>query len=149
MIYGEIADAQRYAGIHPGLDLALAHLSPEFLAGVGEEHTIIRENEVYAFKVHLKTLPEQEQFYENHHAYIDIHVLTEGEERIDVCVPQQLKLYEEHPENDAYFYHGGSGQAIVLSPGKFLVAFPEDAHRTCGTVDTVRDFEKVVFKIRI
>ena len=149
MIYGSVNDALRYRGIHPGLDLALENLCPEFIGSLGEEKVLIQGDDVYAFKVNLKTLPEAETFYESHHGHIDIHVVTEGAERMDIDTPDKLELYEEQPENDAFFYHGGAGQPIILTPGKFLIAFPEDAHRTCGIVESSGDFVKVVYKIKI
>lgn len=149
MIYANIKDATRYQGILPGLDLALKHVNPEFLATLGTEKVFLDGDNVYVFKVDLQTKTEEETFYENHHEYIDIHVVLEGAERMDIEVPEKLELYEEKPETDAYFFHGSTGQAIILTPDKFLVAFPEDAHRTCGVVDIPKDFVKAVFKVRL
>ncbi|MCI8567574.1 MAG: DUF386 domain-containing protein [Lachnospiraceae bacterium] len=149
MIYANIKDTLRYCGIHPGLDLALKHVNPEFLASLGDERVELKGKDVYAFKVHLQTKPDDKTFYENHHEYIDIHVVLEGIEKMDIDTPENLELYEESPENDAYFFHGGAGQAMFLTPDKFLIAFPEDAHRTCGMVGEPRDIVKAVFKVRL
>lgn len=149
MIYGNLKDALRYRRLHSGLDLALEHLNPEFLSGLGEEKVQLDGDNVYVFKVNLQTKPETETFYENHHDYIDIHVVLEGAERMDIEVPEKLELYEEKPETDAYFFHGSSGQSMILTPDQFLIAFPEDAHRTCGMIDVPEHFVKAVFKIRL
>lgn len=68
---------------------------------------------------------------------------------MDIEIPDKLKLYEEHPETDAYFFHGQGGQSVILTPGKFLVAFPEDAHKTCGMIEIPQKFIKAVYKIRL
>lgn len=149
MIYGNIKDAMRYRGIHPGLDLALEHVNPEFLATLGDERVYLKGEDVYVFKVNLQTKPDNETFYENHHEYIDIHVVLEGAEKMDIDTPENLEIYEERPETDAYFFHGFTGQAMILTPDKFLIAFPEDAHKTCGMIESSRDFVKAVFKIRL
>lgn len=149
MIFSSIKDAQRYKGMHPNLDIALEHLNPEFLATVGEDRVEIKGSDVYCFKVFLSTKPEEETFFENHKDYIDIHVVTEGAEGMGIALPETLELYEERPETDAYFYHGQVPQKMVLIPGNFLVAFPEDAHKTMMMLDAPQPFSKVVFKIRL
>ena len=45
--------------------------------------------------------------------------------------------------------HGQGGQSVILTPGKFLVAFPEDAHKTCGMIEIPQKFIKAVYKIRL
>ena len=149
MIFANTQNALRYKGIHPNLDLALTRLTPAFLAMVTEEKKEIKGSDVYCFKVTLNTKPEEETFFENHKEYADIHVVTEGAEGMGIALPDMLTLYEERPEADAYFYHGQATEKMVLTPGNFLVAFPEDAHQTMVNVDSPRLFTKVVFKIRL
>lgn len=62
MIYGNINDALRYQGIHPELDIALKYVNEEFLSTLGNERVSIKDNDVYVFKVDLKTKPESETF---------------------------------------------------------------------------------------
>lgn len=147
MIFASNQNALRYKGIHPNLDFALTHLTDDFLKSVGEERIEIRGEDVYCFRVSLQTKPEEETFFENHKRYADIHTVIQGEEGMGIALPQSLELYEEHPETDAYFYHGEPSQRIVLTPGNFLVVFPEDAHKTMMMVETPKTFTKVVFKV--
>lgn len=149
MIYGDIKDALRYRGIHSGLDLALEYLNTAFLSTLGNEHVFLKEKEVYVFKVDLQTKPDEATFFESHREYIDIHVVLDGAERMNIDSLDNLEIYEEHPESDAYFYHGNGGQTVILTPDKFLVAFPEDAHKTCGMLECPQNFSKAVFKIRL
>ena len=149
MIFSSNEDARHYSGILPNLDLALSHLTPEFLASVGQDRVEIKGNDVYCFKVLLTTKPEKETFFENHRDYADIHVVTEGAEGMGFAPLESLELYEERPETDAYFYHGKAQQKMVLTPGNFLVAFPEDAHQTMVMLDAPKAFTKVVFKVRL
>ena len=80
MIYGNIKDALRYQGIHPELDVALKYVNDEFLSTLGSKRVSIKGDDVYVFKVALQTKPETETFFENHHEYIDIHVVLDGTE---------------------------------------------------------------------
>ena len=40
MIYAKNADALAYRGIHPNLDLALEHITPEFLASLRDNQRV-------------------------------------------------------------------------------------------------------------
>lgn len=149
MIYANIKDALRYRGISENLDIALEHLNPEFLASLGEERVELKGSDVYAFKIGLRTKTADEALFENHHDYIDIHVVLEGAEKMVINIPENLTPGEQRPESDAYFFTGNEGQPMLLTPGKFLIAFPEDAHKTPGAVDQPEDIVKVVYKIRL
>ncbi len=149
MIYANIKDAKRYLGIHPGLDLALEYVNDEFLSKLDYERVEIKGTDVYVFKLDLQTKPADETFWENHHDYIDIHCVLKGTEKMGINIPENLDLYEEKPETDAYFFHGKGGQTLYLTPGYFLIAFPEDAHETCGMVEAPETITKAVFKVRL
>lgn len=150
MIYAKMKDALRYRGISANLDLALEHVNSEFLASLGEERIELKGTDVYVFKVPLTTKVASETLFENHHDYIDIHVVLEGAERMVINIPEALEPVEEKPENDAYFFRGNDGQAMILTPGNFLVAFPEDAHKTPGAVDDIpQNIVKAVFKVKL
>jgi len=149
MIYANNNDALRYRGIHSGLDLALEHITPEFLSGLGNERVELKGGDVYCFKVIFDTVPDEEAFFECHRKYIDIHLVLEGIEGIDIALPKNLEIYEEHPDIDAYFYHGEGHHHLTLAPGYFLMAFPEDAHKTKKMVGAPQTITKAVFKIRL
>ena len=72
---------------------------------------------------------------------------------MEVADPKALTVDEafSRPEGDFYAYTEKSAehQTLILKPGTFLVAFPDDAHRCKGQVNGVSQVEKVVFKILI
>ena len=131
MIVARNADAANYKGFSPLLDRALDLLTPEFLASVGTE------------TVHM----------DGDKLYLDIHAVVKGEERMEVADPKALTVDEafSRPEGDFYAYTEKSAehQTLILKPGTFLVAFPDDAHRCKGQINGVSQVEKVVFKILI
>jgi len=150
MIYANFKDANRYRGISPNLDIALEHINAEFLSALGEEQVELKGRDVYVFKIPLTTKVAAEALFENHHEYIDIHVVLEGAERMVINIPENLEPLEEKPESDLYFFRGNEGQAMILTPGNFLVAFSEDAHKTPGAVDdNPQNIVKAVFKVRL
>ena len=150
MIYAKNADALAYRGIHPNLDLALEHITPEFLAALRDNQRVeLRGDLVYCTRFTYETIPQEESFFEAHRRYLDIHIMVEGEERVDVNRPEDLKLTDAQEGNDFYAYQGESWHSTVLKPGEFLVVFPGDAHRIKVQVDGPKTVSKAVFKVCI
>ena len=150
MIYAKNADALAYRGIHPNLDLALEHITPEFLAALRDNQRVeLKGDLVYCTRFTYETIPQEESFFEAHRRYLDIHIMVEGEERVDVNRPEDLKLTDAQKGNDFYAYQGESWHSTVLKPGEFLVVFPGDAHRIKVQVDGPKTVSKAVFKVCI
>ena len=150
MIYAKNADALAYRGIHPNLDLALEHITPEFLASLRDNQRVeLKGDLVYCTRFTYETIPQEESFFEAHRRYLDIHIMLQGEERVDVNRPEELTLTQVQEENDFYAYQGESWHSTVLKPGEFLVVFPGDAHRIKVQVDGPKTVSKAVFKVCI
>lgn len=145
MIYAKLSEALQYRGVHPRLDRALALLTPDFLASVGAERQTLEGEALYVTRFDYRTLPREETFFESHRRYLDIHVMTEGSERVEIASPERLRLFEH--TGDFYGYHGDGEQSLVLKPGQFLVVFPGDAHRLKIKEGETAAVSKVVFKI--
>ena len=150
MIYAKNADALAYRGIHPNLDLALEHITPEFLASLRDNQRVeLKGDLVYCTRFTYETIPQEESFFEAHRRYLDIHIMVEGEERVDMNRPEDLKLPDAQEGNDFYASQGESWHSTVLKPGEFLVVFPGDAHRIKVQVDGPKTVSKAVFKVCI
>lgn len=150
MIYAKNQEALAYRGIHPNLDLALEHITPEFLASLRDGQRVeLQGDQVYCTRFTYETIPQEESFFEAHRRYLDIHIMVEEEERVDVSRPEDLTLTEAQEGNDFYAYQGESWHSAVLRPGAFLVVFPGDAHRIKVQVDGPRTVSKAVFKVCI
>ncbi len=149
MIYAKNNDALSYRGIHPNLDLALEHITPAFLDGVGYERVSLKGDEVYATRFTYETVPEEESFFEAHRKYLDIHIMVDGSEGVEVAPPGALTELDRTEANDFYAYRGPAHYRLTLSPGDFLVVFPNDAHRIKMQLNAPETVSKVVFKVRI
>ena len=149
MIYAKNSDALTYRGIHPNLDMALERITKEFLSSVGEERVEIKGSDVYATRFTYETIPEEESFFEAHRNYLDIHLMLEGSERVEIAPPETLTEFNRVEANDFYAYRGEGQYRLVLSPGDFLVVFPNDAHKIKMHVDGPETVTKAVFKVRI
>ena len=149
MIYAKNSDALTYRGIHPNLDMALERITKEFLSSVGEERVEIKGSDVYATRFTYETIPEEESFFEAHKNYLDIHLMLEGSERVEIAPPETLTEFDRVEANDFYAYRGEGQYRLVLSPGDFLVVFPNDAHKIKMHVNGPETVTKAVFKVRI
>ena len=148
MIIAPNFDARQYLGIHPNLDLALEHINDEFLNSLGQDRVDLLPREVWCTKFTYQTIPDQESFFEAHEKFLDIHLMLRGSERVEIAPPRDLKPLHSQPENDFYAYEG-KGTPLILSPGAFLVVFPEDAHKIKMLVDSPETVTKAVFKVKL
>ena len=148
MILAPNADAALYRGIHPNLDLALEKITPEFFASLGTERVELKGRDVYCTKFTYETVPNGESFFEAHEKYLDIHIMLSGSERVEIEMPEKLTPLRAEPENDFWAYTG-EGRSLVLSPGEFLVVFPNDAHKIKMRVNAPETVSKAVFKVKI
>ena len=149
MIYAKNDDARTYLGIHPNLDLALEHITPEFLAGVGPQRVELKGGDVYATRFIYKTVPAEDTFFEAHKKYLDIHIMVQGSEGVEIAPPDTLTEFDRTEANDFYAYRGEGDYKLTLSPGDFLVVFPNDAHRIKMQAAGPQEVTKVVFKVKI
>ena len=149
MIYAKNTDALSYRGIHPNLDLALEHITPDFLARVGSERVELKGGDVYATRFAYETLPAEETFFEAHRNFLDIHIMVDGSEGVEIAPPEALTEFDRVEANDFYAYRGEGDYKLALSPGDFLVVFPNDAHRIKMCLERPAPVSKVVFKVRI
>ena len=149
MILAKNSDARTYLGIHPNLDLALERITPEFLDSVGYEKVRLKGDDVYATRFTYETVPEEESFFEAHKKYLDIHIMVEGSEGVEIAPPGELTEFDRAEANDFYAYRGPAHHRLTLSPGDFLVVFPNDAHRIKMRLEEPETVSKVVFKVRI
>ena len=149
MIYAKNNDALTYRGIHPNLDLALEHITPEFLDRVGYEKVQLKGDDVYATRFTYATVPEEESFFEAHRKYLDIHIMVQGSEGVEIAPPEALAEFDRTEANDFYAYRGEGDYRLVLAPGDFLVVFPGDAHRIKMQLGGPETVSKVVFKVKI
>ena len=149
MILAKNVNARDYLGIHPNLDLALERINEEFLSKLGEERVDVIPGEVWCTKFTYETVTDDESFFEAHEKFLDIHLMLQGDERVEVAPPAALEQFDAQPENDFYAYRGEGYYKMTLSPGDFLVGFPADAHTSKMLADGPCTVSKAVFKIKI
>lgn len=147
MIFAKLSDAADYRGIHPRLDRVIDCLNEEFLRRVGTETQKLEDELLYVTRFDYVTSPLEETFFEAHKKYLDVHLMLDGQERVDISHPDTLALFDH--KDDFYAYRGEAEQTLILTPGSFLVVFPGDAHRIKVQVKGPETVSKVVFKLLV
>ena len=90
--------------------------------------------------------------YESHKKYIDVQYIVEGEELVYVTDIKNLQIIEEYSEEkDVMFFEGGENvEPKLMTPGKYLVFYPQDGHKPSVRVTGVGNMvKKIVFKVKI
>ncbi|MCK5114297.1 MAG: YhcH/YjgK/YiaL family protein [Phycisphaerae bacterium] len=147
MIYDKFANAHLYAAPETALGKALkfaADFDPETPDGRIE----IDGDKMYAILNTYDTNPSEDLSFEAHRRHIDVQVLLSGAEDIDVSQDlDDMEVIQQYSEDsDAGLYDTQKNwSTVVLTPGTFVVFYPDDAHRPgIGDGSSVR---KLVVKI--
>lgn len=130
MILDTIQNARRYLGISKPLDAALLFLSEKSLNALPEGRTDIAPG-VYVNIFQVQRKPAADCGWERHEQYIDIQLSLSGEEAVGVAPIQEISQWTAYqPDKDiALSPAPGMGDAIRLIPERFLILFPQDAHK--------------------
>ncbi|MGP1432039.1 MAG: YhcH/YjgK/YiaL family protein [Treponema sp.] len=140
MVIGTIKDAARYEGLCPRIAEALHWLQTTDVNALQEGKNPIRDEEIFCNVNAYHTTVKEERVWEGHRKYIDIHFMIKGEEIIAVSPITAMKVKQDYnAETDFIEFEGNAQQHILLQEGMFLIAFPEDIHKTALQVTAGTD----------
>ncbi|MFA5156708.1 MAG: YhcH/YjgK/YiaL family protein [Candidatus Omnitrophota bacterium] len=148
MIVDYIENIASYKNISPQLSAGLdfiAAMDKDISAGT---HQI--QDGVKAVVSEYRTRPAEGQRYETHEKAIDIQCLIRGREIIRWLPVEDLSPVTGYDnEKDIRFYSASAkGTDVILSPGLFVIFFPEDGHCPGLCVETGPEpVKKVVVKV--
>ncbi len=147
MILDTIENYRSYIQLHPAFERVFEYLCNTDLSKVAPGR-IEFEGESFYINVDENTLRKEEEAYpEAHDKYIDIQMPVCGTERIGYIPRSECKtIRSEDSAKDIVFYNEKPAQFITLSPGKFALFFPQDAH---APVIGEGRIKKVVAKVKI
>jgi len=149
MIYGNIYHERTYAFLPQRMQEALAFARSHDLAALPKGRNEIAGDALYVNIAHYTTGERSGKIWEAHRAYIDIHVLVAGTERIDVSPMERMEMGAYEDERDFIPAEGDVSASVILRPGDFLICFPVDVHRSGVRVDAPAPLKKGIFKIRV
>ena len=152
MIYDQISHVEQYAGVNEGVDRLLktmANYTPEnFPTGRLE----LEGGDPFLIFAAYETHPRAEAVMEAHRRYIDIMYMVDGAENIYVKSTEKLQqitaVYDSTVEALLAAVDDDVAE-VHLTPGSFVVLFPQDAHAPACHADGIHSVKKIIGKIRI
>lgn len=148
MIIDTLANADKYAGIHPLFAQAFEYIKATDLVAieVGKYEIADGLKAIVSDKAGM-TADESEAKFECHNNNIDIQVCIRGTENIgwktrNECTSQKG---DYNPEKDVLFYNDKPTMHFTLNDNQFVVFFPEDVHAPMISDGEVK---KMVIKVR-
>jgi YhcH/YjgK/YiaL family protein len=149
MIIDSMANAHRYAELHPLLAEAFAWIGETDLDAAADGKSDIADGlKAIISTAPGKTAEASTAKFECHNQNIDIQLCIRGTETIGWRPRQSCELPngEFNVEKDVQFYHEAPHMFFQLQPGQFAIFFPEDVH---APMIGDGEIKKLVVKVRI
>ena len=127
MIVASFSDVALYEASCPGLVACVNEICRLIETNAENGRYELEGGSYVAVSSYETTSPDVPQ-YENHHAYIDVQVLSEGRELLlvgDAVGTARTRAYQPDIE---FYAEPSTVHALTLAPGCFAVLFPGEAH---------------------
>ena len=140
--------AKQYAAKKQWWDTAFAYLKETDLVNLKPGRYEIMGNDVFALVTEGPTKDKDKTKWEAHRVYQDIHYVIRGKEKIGITPVSSATVTEEYDAARDIGFYSSKGKFYESDPGKFIMAFPSDAHRPGVKARGHDSVKKVVIKIR-
>jgi len=146
MIFDTLANADRYAGLHPLFPRAFEFLRNADLAALVPGRHLIEGDTLFAIVEDCPGRTRAEARLECHRRYIDIQLVLEGTDEMGWKALGECHepLADYSAERDIRFNNDAPASWVATPAGAFCIFFPEDAPAPLVSRGRVR---KVVVKI--
>lgn len=147
MIFDSIKNVKNYP--EERIQKALRAMQDILKDGFPSEKVVIDGDNFYIAPVTAMTKDEEDCLLESHIKYIDVHYGVENCEIICTTDVSELDIAVEYdPVNDIRFHNGKGLTRCKLEPDHFMVCYPSDAHMVCVKDGEIKEFKKLVAKIK-
>jgi len=150
MVIDTVKNASRYESLHPLFKKAFDYIRQTDLANTPSGTYILEENTLKAI---VSEAPGKKQEvslekFECHNQFIDIQYVISGGEQMGWKPRQECQAPngDYNPEKDVQFYNDAPDTFFTLTPGQFVVFFPEDVHAPMIGDGIIK---KLVMKIKL
>ena len=147
MIFDQLENLVRYRGIHENIDTAIDYLLSHDVSNLNSGRYEVDGDRVFFFLQENTLSQQQEESFEFHQKYLDLHFLLEGHELIQYGC-QIREVQEAYDEGrDIGFVVCEQTYPLLLDGFNFAAFLPEEAHQPnqfAGREETVK---KCVFKV--
>lgn len=108
--------------------------------------------DIFVLKQAYYTKNREDCFFESHKKYIDIQFMVKGEEYMDVCDLNSLKIENEYIEKTDFIKYEGKEEGtskLLIQENCLAIFYPSDAHQPCIKVEKEELIYKAVIKIPV
>lgn len=149
MIIDKLENASRYFMLHPSLEQAFDFIESmeddDFFTGKRE----IVGDHLYCSGISGETKGFDENIWEAHERYLDIHYVLEGKERVFFADPEEVKVKEAYNEEKDLTVYEGEGKEYHIPAGGFVIFFPSEIHKTMVSSGQPEPVKKLVIKLEL
>lgn len=155
MIFDDLLEANRYASLGARLARGLAFVASTDLTTLAEGRLDLEGDDLFVSVSHYETKHKSLGFWEAHRRYVDIQCLATGRERIGWAPLSKVPCGPYDVEKDLLLAivpgaAAAPGDFIMLTPKRFVVFFPHDAHMPgIAAEGTPEPVTKIVVKVRV
>jgi YhcH/YjgK/YiaL family protein len=148
MILSNLAEADRFLGLHPLFARAFEYLRNADLLALAPGKHAVQGEELFAIVENCVGRTRAEAKLECHRRYIDIQLVLEGVDEMGWKPLAECKkpLGDFDTARDIRFYGDVPSSWIATPAGSFCLFFPDDAHAPLVSDGMIR---KVVMKIAV
>ncbi len=104
------------------------------------------DEDIYINVMELET--KQENLFEAHKKYIDIHCILEGEEAVETADISTLDVTQPYNQEKDIALGTAHGIRHIIQKGQYCITMPQEAHSPGLCVTEPRKIKKAVFKVR-
>lgn len=145
MIFDRVENVDTYLGVDPRIARGLNLLKQDFSQTPVGRYEV--DDSLFYMIQEYETKPDN--LAEAHRKYVDIQCVLEGAEIIAVQNVEELTEAEANPGRDLWLYRRKEGNRVAVTPGTFMVVWPQDAHAAAIAVESPQKVRKVVVKVKI
>lgn len=148
MIFSTLANAHRYADLHPLFPRAFDYIRDTELLTLAPGNYPISADNLLAIVEHVPGRTRSEAKLECHRRYIDIQLVLEGVDEMGwkSLADCHQPVSDYSAAQDIQFFHDAPTTWIATPPDHFCIFFPDDAHAPLVASGIIR---KVIFKIAV
>ncbi|MGC9195398.1 MAG: YhcH/YjgK/YiaL family protein [Syntrophobacteraceae bacterium] len=149
MIYDRFENLKKYFHFDSPLERAVS-FAAQFDLSKPEGRYAIDADNIYALVSSYETSSDSRGIFEIHRNHVDIHVVLEGEEKIEISLSSDLKQIGDYEEatDRAILTAPKDRAALALRPGCFAVIYPNEAHRPGCDLNGKVAVRKMVVKVK-
>ncbi|MCR4769303.1 MAG: YhcH/YjgK/YiaL family protein [Bacteroidaceae bacterium] len=146
MIIDTIENLNKYASVNPLFNKVVDFIKDTDLSKHPQGKVELSGKDLIANFTIAKGKTPTEAKIETHNKMIDIQIPLSCPETMGYTPRKDLEPQTYNEEKDIMFYEGLAQQYITITPGMFVIFFPEDGHAPC--VSSEESIQKVIFKIK-